>query len=60
MYESGLMSRQTPIWALAGAADTTNATRVIAIIIVDSLAFLIGDQLYSDRLSVRETSNNIK
>ena len=60
MYASGLMSRQTPIWALAGMVDTTNAIRVIAMSTVGSVAFLIGDQLYSDEFSLSATSNNIK
>jgi hypothetical protein len=60
MYASGLMSRHTPICAVAGAADTTNATKEMAIRILQSLAFLIGDQLYSDDASLDATSNNIK
>jgi hypothetical protein len=60
MYASGLMSRQTPICAVAGAAETTMAISVIAMIIVDNLAFLIGNQLYSDEVSLSATSNNIK
>jgi hypothetical protein len=60
MYASGLMSRHTPIWAAAGAADTTNATRVMPMIIVQSLVFLIGNQLYSDEVRLACTINNIK
>jgi len=54
------MSRQTPICAVAGAADTTNATREMVTRIVQSLAFLIGNQPCSDEASVSGTSNNIK
>ena len=60
MYASGLMSRQTPICAVAGAAEATNPTSEITTIIVHSLAFLIGNQLYSDEASLSATSNNIK
>jgi len=60
MYASGLMSRQTPICALAGAADTTNAIREIVMIMLHSLTFLIVNQLYSDEASLSATSNNIK
>ena len=54
------MSRQTPISADAGAADTTNATKHIATIIDHGLAFFIGNQLYSDEATLVDTSNNIK
>jgi len=60
MYASGLMSRQTPICALAGAADTTNAIRETAMIMLQSLVFLIGNQLHSDRSRLFCTINNIK
>ena len=60
MYASGLMSRQTPNCAVAGAADMTNATNEITTKIVQTLAFLIGDQLYSDEVRLCGTSNNIK
>jgi len=45
MYASELMSRQTPICAVAGVAVTTKATNEMATSIVQSLAFLIGNQL---------------
>jgi len=54
------MSRQTPNCAVAGAADMANASNEITTKIVQTLAFLIGDQLYSDVVSVAGTSNNIK
>jgi len=60
MYESGLMSRQTPIWAVAGTAEAAKAIREMPIIIVQSLVFRIGDQLHSDRSRVFCTINNVK
>ena len=60
MYASGLMSRQTPICAFAGAADMTNAIKEIVMIMLHSLTFLIVNQLYSDEASLSATSNNIK
>jgi hypothetical protein len=54
------MSRQTPIWALAGAVETVRATSVTAIMIVQSLLLLIENQLYRDERSVFCTTNNVK
>jgi len=54
------MSRQTPIWAVAGTAEAAKAIREIPIIKVQSLVFRIGDQLHSDRSRVFCTINNVK
>ena len=48
MYASGLMSRQTPIWAFARGVDAARATREMIMIMDQSRAFLIVNQLYSD------------
>lgn len=60
MYASGLMSRHTPIWAVAGTAETAKAIREIPTIIAQSLVFRIGNQLHSDSSRLFCTINNIK
>ena len=60
MYASGLMSRQTPIWAVAGAAETARAISVMPIIVAQNLVFRIGNQLHSDRSRLFCTINNVK
>ena len=47
MYASGLMSLQTPIWAVAGTADTARNNSENAIIPIDNFVFRIGDNHYS-------------
>jgi len=54
------MSRQTPICAVAGTAETAKAIRETPIIIAQSLVFRIRNQLHSDRSRLFCTINNIK